>query len=463
MTAALTLPPIPASVHFVGIGGIGMSGLARILQSWGYTVSGSDSAVSEQTAALESEGIPVNIGHTDTIRAANADLLVMTAAVRAGNPEVDAAAAAGVRTVKRAELLGLLANARRCVAIAGSHGKSTTSGMVVTALRELGAAPSYAVGAVVGASGTNAEPGDGPDMVVEADEYDHSFLWLTPDVAIINNVEYDHPDIFPDQDAYDSAFSRFAANLRPSGRLIVAGDDAGVQRLLARADFPHRDQIVTFGETGECTWRLHGNADDYAIETPAGTVPLRLSVPGRHNARNATAAHAVLVALGHDPLAAASALSEFRGVGRRFDLKGEFEGIVVVDDYAHHPSEIVVTLRAARERYPNRRVVAAFQPHTFSRTKALLAEFAAALDGADLAVVLDIYPSRETDSLGVSSADLLSRVSAPALPGGSPSEVIDVLLGTVRSGDVVLTIGAGDVTAVGPALLERLRDSGART
>jgi UDP-N-acetylmuramate--alanine ligase len=455
----LALPSLPACVHFVGIGGIGTSGLARILQTWGYHVSGSDSAASDLTEALEREGIPVNIGHTDIERAAAADLVVMTAAVRAGNPEVDAANAAGVRVVKRAELLGLLANARRCVAVGGSHGKSTTSGMLVAALTELGADPSYAVGATVAATGTNAAPGNGAEMVVEADEYDYSFLWLTPDVAIVTNIEYDHPDLFPDQEAYDSAFARFAANLRPGGKLIVAGDDPGVQRLIGRSDFSAHDALVMFGETEGVDWHLACSQNNVEVVPPSGErLNLPLRVPGRHNARNATAALAALVALGHAASDAAMALGTFRGIGRRFELRGEAAGIVVVDDYAHHPTEVRATLRAAKDRYPERRIVAVFQPHTFSRTKALLDDFAASFDDADEIVILDIYPSRETDSLGVSSADLIDRIPNGARAGGPAKSAADCLTSIVRPGDVVLTIGAGDVTGIGLRLLAQLAE-----
>jgi len=307
MSDTLVLPPPPALVHFVGIGGIGMSGLARMLRAWGYDVSGSDASTSEQTELLAAEGIAVSIGHTDTVRAGTANLVVMTAAVRPGNPEVDAALAGGVPVIKRAEMLGLLANARRCVAVAGSHGKSTTSGMIVSALIELGANPSYAVGAVIATTGVNAAPGAGPDMVVEADEYDYSFLQLTPDVAIITNIEYDHPDLFADQASYDAAFAGFAARVRPRGRLIVAADDPGVLRLLECEETAGVESLVTFGATSGVDWRLSYSAGTPVVQSPGGqTVRLDLAVPGNHNARNAVAALAALAALGHDVEAAAA-------------------------------------------------------------------------------------------------------------------------------------------------------------
>lgn len=459
--STFTLPAPPAPVHFVGIGGIGMSGLARILKSLGYEVTGSDSGASATTNALQREGIPVTIGHTATEHAAGAKLLVVSSAVPAHNPECDAALAAGVKIAKRAELLGALANARTCLAVAGSHGKSTTSGMLVSALNSLRANPSYAVGAVVATTGSNAAMGSGPVMVVEADEYDNSFLTLTPDIAIVTNIDFDHPDLFADGSAYDVAFTKFAAKIRPGGRLIVAGDDPGALRLVdavkARTDLT----IDTFGETAGLDWRVVSSATGWALaRSSRERIELRIPVPGRHNARNAAAAFIALIGLGYHPNVAAAALQAFTGVGRRFDLKGEVGGVVVVDDYAHHPAEIRALLQAARERYPLRRIVAAFQPHTYSRTKAFLAGFASAFEGAHEVMVLDVFPSRETDPLGISSADLIALLPEGTVAGGSPTEAATRLAAIVQSNDLVLTIGAGDVTVVGPDLLARLAAQG---
>jgi UDP-N-acetylmuramate--alanine ligase len=456
------LPPAPARVHFVGIGGIGMSGLARILGAWGYAVSGSDAIASELTDALAAEGVPVAIGHGETARAAGADLVVATAAARPDNPELAAARAAGVPVVKRAELLGLLANARRNVAVAGTHGKSTTTGLLVAALRVLGDDPSYAIGAVLAATGTNAAPGTGAAMVVEADEYDLSFLHLTPDVAIVTNVEYDHPDLFPDQTAYDRAFARFAAGVRPGGTLVLAADDPGCRRL--RETVAGTTRVVTFGQAGEPDWTLVRAGDGWAATGPDGaTVPLPLTIPGEHNARNAVAALAALVALGHGAGRAAAALVAFTGVGRRFETKGEAAGVTVVDDYAHHPSEVRATLRAARERFPDRRLWAVFQPHTYSRTRALLAEFAAAFADADRVAVLEVYAARETDTLGVGAHHLVGLLPAGSLYAQGPRDAAARLARLVEPGDVVLTLGAGDVTATGPHLLALLAEQTAAT
>ena len=449
------LPQPPAHVHFVGVGGIGMSGLARILAAWGYRVTGSDAFPSNLVEQLQSEGIEVQIGHQDTANAAAADLIVATAAVRSTNSEIHAAKERGTRVIKRAELLGMLANARTCVAVAGSHGKSTTSGMLVTALQAVGRDPSYAVGAVVGSTGTNAAPGSGEAMVVEADEYDYSFLWLKPAFAIITNIDYDHPDLFPDQPTYDRAFVRFVEGMRPESVLVVNGDDAGVQRVLERFRAVGV-RVVTYGAAPGNDWQFDGTTVTGPEERE---IELDLSVPGIHNRANATAALVVMHEMGIELAEAAEALGTYRGIGRRFDLKGEADGIIVIDDYAHHPQEIAATIAAARERYPGRRIVAAFQPHTYSRTRALLDPFAQALGAADCAVVLDVYPARETDSLGVSSDDIIRRMNPETtIAGGTPAQAVNRLAREARDGDVILTLGAGDVTLVGPKLLALLKE-----
>jgi UDP-N-acetylmuramate--alanine ligase len=381
----------------------------------------------------------------------------MTAAVRGDNSELAAAKKANVPIVKRAQLLGMLANARKCVAVAGTHGKSTTSGMVTSALISLGADPSYAIGAVVSSTGTNAAPGSGEAMVVEADEYDYSFLWLKPDIAVVTNTEFDHPDIFLDQAAYDSAFTNFIEHIRPGGTLVIASDDPGCQRVLKHST-AKEVKIQTFGENDGADWQLFGNTNAWRLRGPCGEIfPLQVTIPGRHNARNGAAAAAAVAALGFTPSQAVAALGNYRGIGRRFETKGEAAGVLVIDDYAHHPSEVRVTLRAARERYHDRRIWAVFQPHTFSRTKALLDDFAESFGDADRVVILDIYPSRETDSLGISSGDLIRLLPNDAVAGGSPAEAVERLGNEIERGDVVLTLGAGDVTSVGPKLLERLR------
>lgn len=453
MTARPGLPEPGGHVHFVGVGGIGMSGLARILAAWGFRVTGTDSQASELIDRLTAEGIATAIGHDDTANAAAADLVVATAALRSTNPELHAASAAGVRTVKRAELLGLLANERRTIAVAGSHGKSTTSGMLVSALTHLDQDPSYAVGALVGTTGTNAAPGEGELMVVEADEYDHSFLSIKPTVAIVTNIDFDHPDIFPNQAAYDRAYRRFLTGVPADGTFVVNADDVGTQRVLADST-GIRARAVSVGHSHCADWRLDGDR----LTTPDGQdLTLELQVAGAHNLLNAAMAVAALDAVGTAPVDAARGIATFTGVGRRFELKGEAGGVTVVDDYAHHPVEIAATLAAARGRYPGRRVWAVFQPHTYSRTKLLLDEFARVLDGADGIVLLDVYPARETDTLGVSSEQIARRMVRPPLEVRKPADAAATLAEWIQEGDVVLTMGAGDVTHAGPALLTILR------
>ncbi len=400
---------------------------------------------SPATDALRAEGIDVQIGH-DAENVAVADLVVMTAAVRDNNPEVVAAHAAGVPVVKRAALLGLLANVADCVAVAGSHGKSTTSGMAALALEHAGTSPSFAVGATVREIGTNARLGDGQHFVVEADEYDYSFLWLRPFVAIVTNIEHDHPDIFPDLDAVLDAFARFTTGIRRGGTLVIAADDPGCHLLLERIGDPDGCRIVTFGERAG-DWRVARQPDGSAqVTTPSGRMfALRLAVPGGHNLLNALAVLAASEGMGVDAEALVPGLEAFGGVSRRFEIMLDTPNLTVINDYAHHPTEVAATIAAARERYPGRRVLAVFQPHTYSRTAALLDEFAAALDEADEVILAEIYPSRETDSLGVSSQNVADKMTQPVVVVATPADAAAIAIARIRPGDVVLVMGAGDI------------------
>jgi UDP-N-acetylmuramate--alanine ligase len=447
---AVTLPEPPAHIHFVGIGGIGVSGLARMLKDRGYTVSGSDMAASPVTDELRAEGIDARIGHA-AANAAGADLVVTTAAAPPANPELQAARAAGIPVVKRAAVLGLLARDFRTLAVAGSHGKSTTSGMAAVALERAGLGPGFAVGAVVPQLGTNARNSRGDYFIVEADEYDYSFLQLDPDVAIVTNIEYDHPDIFPDFQSVLNAFVGFAGRLRQGGTLVVAADDPGCGRLLAALGPDFGARITTFGASyGD--WRLAGERS--VIGPGERTFELSLAVPGRHNRLNALAVLAASDGLGIEPQALLAGLSEFSGVGRRFEILRDDAGLVVVSDYAHHPTEIAATIAAARERFNDRRLFVIFQPHTYSRTKALLDDFAHALDGADEVVLADIYAARETDDLGVSSASIAGRMSTRVTATGSPADAALVARERMLPGDAVLVLGAGDIYQTAALLSE---------
>ena len=438
----------------IGIGGIGVSGLARMLASRGYQVTGSDMSNSPVVEALRQEGIDVVVGH-DAGNVGDADLVIATAAARDDNPEIAAAQQRNIPIVKRAAALGMLANPAECLAVAGSHGKSTTSGMAAFAMTRAGLEPSFAVGATVNGLLTNAKLGDGPHFVVEADEYDHSFLWLKPAVAIVTNIEHDHPDIFGSLEDVLVAFERFASGIREGGTLVVASDDPGAQILVDRLAGGGHPRIVTFGwDSGD--WQIVAYTGNAAtVRGPADQMfELRLSVPGRHNVGNALSVIAAVDALGIDPVDIIPHLNSFTGVGRRFDVLLDGPARTVIDDYAHHPTEISATISAARERYPDRRLLVVFQPHTYSRTHALLGEFAAALDAADEAIVAAIYPAREVNTLGVSSGDIVSLMATYACVAESPADATRVATERLQPGDVVLVMGAGDIYLTSQALAE---------
>ena len=461
----LALPPAGAQIHIIGIGGIGTSALARVLARWGYRVTGSDAAASVVTAALIAEGIAVTIGH-QAEAVAGAALVVYSAAVRETNPELAAALAAGTPTIKRAALLGLIANARDGLAVAGTHGKSTTSAMLAKICIDAGRDPSFFVGAILQDFGTNARPGSGDLVVVEADEYDRSFLQLFPRVAIVTTLEHDHPDIYPTFEEMRAAYLAFLAQVHPDGTIVISADDPGCVALLPAIATAADVAIVTYGRAAGADWQIvPAGTGDTVLHNGAQVATLTLGVPGEHNRRNALAAIAAADAVGVAPEIAAASLGGFSGTGRRFELKGEAYGITFVDDYAHHPTEVAVNLRAAHERYPGRPLWAVFQPHTYSRTKLLLREFAESLAEADRIVLLDIYAAREIDTLGASADDILALLPARATPlrAARPADAAATLLaeyraGRLGAGAVVLTLGAGDVTEIGTMVLDALRD-----
>lgn len=448
------LPAPPARVHMIGIGGVGVSGLARMLMSRGYQVTGSDMSNSPIVADLVREGIDVRIGH-DAANIGDAELVIATAALHDDNPELVAARERGIPVVKRAAALGMLANPAVGLAVAGSHGKSTTSGMAAFAFDRAGLAPSFAVGATVSGLGTNARLGDGPHFIVEADEYDHSFLWLEPQVAIVTSIEHDHPDIFPALEDVINAFERFVQGIRPGGTLVISADDAGARALLERLGDRPELRVVTFG-FGAGDWQVvEYSAQMATVRDPAGQMfELRLLVPGRHNVANALAVLVSAAALGIDPENVIPGLEAFAGVGRRFEVLLDEPFSTVIDDYAHHPTEIAATIQAARDRYPDRRLLVIFQPHTYSRTQALLDDFAKALDAADTAIVAEIYPAREVNTLGVHSSDIVARMTTDATVATSPDDAIRLARETHQLGDVILVMGAGDIYRTAQALAD---------
>ncbi len=444
-------------VHLVGIGGIGLSAIARVLLARGVRVSGSDLAATPITEALSRAGVQVYQDHRVENVSADTDLVVITSAVGGDNPEVAAAQARGVRVVKRREFLGELTEGYRTIAIAGSHGKTTTTAIIGLMLAEAGLDPTVIVGGIVPAFGSNARTGAGEYFVIEADEYDNAFLGLEPYIAVITNVDFDHPDIFPTHSDYRLAFARLIRRTRADGTVVVCGDDEGARSLAAS-----KSTVVKYGLEKFNDWRaeqVRTNSDggsDFQVSKLGQVLgEVRTRIPGRHNVLNALGALAAADRAGVAFKSAGAALDRYGGVGRRFDVRGEFGGVVIVDDYAHHPSEIRATLAAARERFGHRELWAVFQPHTFSRTRALLDDFALAFGEADHVIITQVYAAREHDSLGISGNDIVVRMEhrdARFIP--TLDEVVLFLAKRITPGNVVITLGAGDVYQVGQRLAE---------
>ncbi|MDQ3703862.1 MAG: UDP-N-acetylmuramate--L-alanine ligase [Chloroflexota bacterium] len=449
--------------HFIGIGGAGMSALADALLDLGASVTGSDLSASDATRSLEARGARVSIGHA-AANLGDADHVVYTGAVPADNPEIVAARQRNLPLIRRAELLGQLMDLRRGVAVAGTHGKTTTSSMLAWVLAKSGRDPSYMVGGTIRGLGPGGHWGGGPELVAEADEYDRSFLQLRPEVAIITNIDSDHLEYYGSTDAIYAAFGEFAANVRPGGLLVMCADDLTSMQLasdLQQTTAPFRLQF--YGTASEALWRPTaitpngtGGSDYVVTRNGQEVVSVSLRVPGHHNVLNSLAVFAACIELGLSPEEVARWLAEFEGAGRRFEVKGEIGGITVVDDYAHHPTEITATLQAARERYPNRRLLVLFQPHTYTRTRDFLNDFATSLQLADRTYVTEIYASREQDTLGMSGRMIVERIKGQAEFVPTLKEGVQTLLDDVASGDVVITMGAGDIWKAGEELLAAL-------
>lgn len=467
----------PRHYHIVGIAGAGMSAIAGLLLDQGHTVSGSDLVANRLTAALAARGATIYQGH-DAAHVAGADTVLATAAVRADHVELAAARAAGIPISGRAELWRQWSGQRPVVAVAGTHGKTTTSAMIAVALRGAGLAAGYLIGAEVPELGGNAAWGEpAAPLVIEADEYDRAFLALSPAIAVITNVERDHPDIYPDAVSYSAAFARFAALAPNPAHVVACGEDAGVLALgLAEATRYGIEEALA-SDPVSCRLAPLDWAASGVVPTPGGGVSFdlwrynrrrfaqqrlgrqALRLPGAHNVRNALAALAVCALLAAPLDAAAAALAHFGGSARRFELKGEAGGVTVIDDYAHHPTEVQATLAAARQRYPGRRLVAYLQPHTFSRTAALLAQWPAACHAADLLLVGDVYAAREQGDTAALAQELAARAIATGIDAryvGDLASAAAVLATTTQPGDVVLILGAGDGDRVGLALLAHL-------
>ncbi|MBI4551641.1 MAG: UDP-N-acetylmuramate--L-alanine ligase [Candidatus Latescibacteria bacterium] len=448
--------------HLIGIGGIGMSGLAELLLRLQYEVSGSDLKRSPVTDRLGRLGATIYEGH-DAAHLGPADVVVYSAAIRPENPELSAARERGVFTVTRADLLAEFLRGRYGIAVAGTHGKTTTTAMIGLTFLEAGLDPTLIVGGIVREIESNARLGHGPYVVAEADEFDQSFLHLSPTVAVITNVEADHLDCYGTLDAIERAFTAFANTVPMTRPVVVCGDDDGVRRIVPQI----RRRRVTYGlsagvDVHADDIRLDGLRAEFTVQAHGAALGrIRLRIPGRHNITNALAAVAVGQYLAIPFERTRAALERFTGVERRFEIKGERGGITVVDDYAHHPTEIEATLRGIADG-TGRRIIAIFQPHLYTRTRDFADAFGRALAQAHTTVVTDIYPAREAPIPGV-TGDLVAQ--AARRHGGQDvlyipekDAVAGRLADRLQPGDIVMTLGAGDIAEVGDALL-RLLDS----
>ena len=456
-------------IHFVGIGGIGMSGIAELLANFGYAVSGSDAKRSETTARLEQFGITVHEGH-QAGHVGDAEVVVVSSAVKRTNPEVAEATRRGIPVIPRAEMLAELMRLRYGIAIAGAHGKTTTTSMVALILERAGLDPTAVIGGRLSAFGSNARLGSGDYMVVEADESDRSFLKLSPSIAVITNLDREHMESYGSWENLQQAFADFANKVPFYGAVVACADDAAVRELLPKLT----RRVITYGLNGRRAdivgknMRLEafGSVCDVVQQLPDGISKdlgqVRLRVPGRHNLLNALGAIAVGLEAAVPFARIVAALEEFRGAERRFEMRGEARGVMVVDDYGHHPTEITAVIDAARAGI-DRRVVVVFQPHRYSRTSQLLPEFGLALAAADEVVLTDIYAAGETPLEGVTIEAVADAVRAVGSCSVHVVKNIDALpaavSGLAHDGDLVITLGAGSIGTVADRILDQLRGS----
>ena len=449
------------NIHFIGIGGAGMSGIARIMLAKSIEVSGSDKNESQMTLALKALGAKVYIGH-DAKNIDGADLVVVSAAISKSNPEYAAAVTAGLPIAARATALSWLLSESKSVAVAGTHGKTTTTAMLTVALQAAGVDPSFAIGGTINSAGTNAHSGSGDIFVVEADESDGSFLAYQPQGAIITNIELDHVDHFTSEDQLFNTFADFVRSIKAGGFLVACGDDPGVKKLIDMNANPSI-KIITYGQGPENDFqisRINLEAQNSSAQVTINgrkAGELSLVVPGLHNLLNALAAFAAGSALQINELKLIQGLANFTGTKRRFELKGEVNGVKVIDDYGHHPTEIEVTLTAAKNLAGSGRVLTVFQPHRYSRTIAFTKEFAQSLALSDFVYLLEIYAASEKPMEGVSSL-LISKLMSPDKVKFEPSmlQVVTDIAASAKSGDVIIILGAGDVSSLSTPILDAL-------
>lgn len=456
-------------VHFIGIGGCGMSGLASILLDAGAIVSGSEPKPNPTTFALTQRGAQVSRDQLGELISRNTNLVVRTAAIPDTNPEYQAARALGIRTIKYAEMLGLVMAERYGIAVAGTHGKSTTTAMISYALLTCGAEPSFVVGGTVAQLGGGSRSGKSDLFVAEACEYDRSFHNLRPKIAIITNIEEDHLDCYKDIDDINASFQTFASKVAPEGKIIALGNDANIRKSLSGLNVPIEfcalHAVSERSDDADSTWTICKTENHTGC--PSGIIShrgkqiatLQLSIPGDHNLMNALMAIAACVNVGIDPQDAANAVGDFKGVDRRMTEMGRLNGALVMDDYGHHPTEIKATLRALRERYAPKRLFCVFQPHQHSRTRFLLKDFATSFVDATEAIIPDIYFVRdsETERTLVNAEDLVGRIIANGQQARHMPEfetIISYLKNQARSGDLIVTMGAGNVWEIGRDLVD---------
>ncbi|MFD9000013.1 UDP-N-acetylmuramate--L-alanine ligase [Streptomyces sp. NPDC059582] len=460
-------PGLPTAMdrpHFIGIGGAGMSGIAKILAQRGAKVAGSDAKESATAQALRALGATVHVGHAAEHLADDATCVVVSSAIRADNPELARAAELGIPVVHRSDALARLMDGLRPIAVAGTHGKTTTTSMLAVSLTTLGLDPSYAIGGDLDVPGSNALHGEGEIFVAEADESDRSFHKYAPEVAIVLNVELDHHANYASIEEIYESFETFVARVTEGGTLVVSADHEGARELTRRVA-ASGVRVVTYGEAEDADVRIlsvvpQGLKSEVTVLLEGRELTFAVSVPGRHYASNAVAALAAGVALGVPAAELAPALAAYTGVKRRLQLTGEAAGVQVVDSYAHHPTEMTADLEAMRAAAAGEaRILVVFQPHLFSRTQELGKEMGQSLSLADASVVLDIYPAREDPIPGITSELIIEAARAAGADVTAvhdKAEVPEVVAGMARPGDLVLTMGAGDVTDLGPQILDRL-------
>jgi UDP-N-acetylmuramate--alanine ligase len=465
------LPDELSRVHMVGIGGAGMSGIARILLDRGGLVSGSDAKESRAVAALRARGASIRIGHDESslelLPGGPTAVVTTHAAIPKSNPELVAAHRRGIPVILRPVVLAKLMAGHTTLMVTGTAGKTTTTSMLIVALQHCGFDPSFAVGGDLGEAGTNAHHGSGAYFVAEADESDGSLVQYEPDIAVVTNIEADHLDFFGSEEAYVAVFDAFMQRLKPGGAVVVCVDDTGAAAFAERTA-AQGIRVLRYGSGDQpdlsgalLDWYQQGTSAVATVRLAGESSPrtMRLAVPGRHMALNALAALLAAIQAGAEPDVVLEGLAEFEGVRRRFELIGTATGIRVFDDYAHHPTKVAAALTAARglAGESQGRVVVVFQPHLYSRTEAFAREFGSALDGADAVFVLDVYGAREQPLPGVSGATVAEHVSVPVTYLPDFSAVAERVADAARPGDVVLTMGAGDVTMLGPEILDALR------